>query len=65
MSMSSGLKNSVRRKYEVELWYGVQHRLCSRDDTAVVQQRCVVRVCADATHRVGRNESVGKPLLRL
>ena len=53
MSMSSGLKNSVRRKYEVELWHGVAHRLCSRDDTAVVQERCVVRVCADATHRVG------------
>ena len=65
MSMSSVLKNSVRRKYEVELWYGVQHRLCSRDDTAIVQERCVVRVCTDATHRVGRNESVGKPLLRL
>lgn len=63
--MSSGLKNSVRRKYEVELWYSVQHRLCSRDDTAVVQERCAVRVCADATHRVGRNESVGKPLLSL
>lgn len=65
MSMSSGLKNSVRRKYEVELWYGVQHCLCSRDDTAVMQERCAVRVCADATHRVGRNESVGKPLLSL
>ena len=65
MSMSYGLTNSVRRKYKVELWYGVQHCLCSRDDTAVMQERCVVRVCADATHRVGRNESVGKPLLRL
>lgn len=65
MSMSYGLKNSVRRKYEVKLWHSVQHRLYSRDDTAVVQERCAVRVCADATHRVGRNESVGKPLLSL
>ena len=56
---------AVRRKDEVELWHCVQHCLCSRDDTAVMQERCVVRVCADATHRVGRNESVGKPLLRL
>lgn len=37
----------------------------SRDDTAVMQDRCAVGVRADATHRVGRNESVGKPLLRL
>ena len=44
---------SVRRKDKVELWHCVQHCLCSRDDTAVVQERCAVRVCADATHRVG------------
>ncbi len=56
---------TVRRKDEVELWHSVQHRLCSRDDTAIMQERCAVRVCADATHRVGRNESVSKPLLRL
>ena len=35
---------SVRRKDEVELWHGVQHRLCSRDDTAVMQEWCAVRV---------------------
>ena len=35
---------TVRRKDEVELWHSVQHRLCSPDDTAVVQQRCAVRV---------------------
>ena len=56
---------TVRRKDEVELWHSVQHRLCSRDDTVIMQERCAVRVCADATHRVGRNESVSKPLLRL
>ena len=56
---------TVRRKDKVELWHCVQHRLCSCDDTAVMQERCAVRVRADATHRVGRNESGGKPLLRL
>ena len=35
---------AVRRENEVELWHCVAHRLCSRDDTAVMQERCVVRV---------------------
>ena len=30
---------AIRRKDEVELLHSVQQRLCSRDDTAVAQQR--------------------------
>ena len=30
-----------------------------------MQERCVVGVRADASHRFGGNESVGKPLFRL
>ena len=56
---------AVGREDEVELWNGMEHCFCSRDDTAVMQKRCAVRICADASHRFGGNESVGKPLLRL
>ena len=56
---------AVGREDEVELWNGMEHCLCCRDDTTVVQKRCVVRICADARHRFGRDKSVGKPLLRL
>ena len=56
---------TVGREDEVELRNGMEHRLRCSDDAAVMQERCVVGVCADASHRFGGNERVGKPLLRL
>ena len=43
----------------------MEHGFRCGDDTAVMQKRCTVGICADAPHRFGRDESVGKPLRRL
>ena len=56
---------AVGREDKVELWNGMEHGFRCGDDTAVMQERCTVGVCADAPHCFGRDESVGKPLLRL
>ena len=50
---------------KVELRNGMEHGFRCGDDTAVMQKRRTVGISADATHRFGRNKSVGKPLLRL